>query len=87
MFINKSKLEFFQGAHRKHTYVPNKLFHQKVKHFVFNVVFPVGTNRNGNLQLQRPEANVSCEAYFFSAVSNERFRGIGDLNTHCNWNP
>ncbi len=52
-----------------------------MKQFVYNVVFPVGTNRNGNLVAAEKRGKMSAVRRIFSAVSNERFRGIGDLNT------
>jgi hypothetical protein len=71
LFLNvhkQTKTRIFQEAHRKHTYVPNKLFRQKVKQFVFNVVFPVGTNTVGMEILyscREAGENVSCKVYFF----------------------
>ncbi len=65
MFINKPKLEVFQETHRKHTYVPNKLFRQKVRQFVFNVVFPDSTNRNGNPVAAEKQGKMSAVRRIF----------------------
>jgi hypothetical protein len=57
------------------------LIREKVKQFVLNVVFPVGTNRNGNLVAAEKQGKMSAVRRIFSAVFNERYRGIDDLNT------